>query len=91
MSFLVAFYGVLFKDKSDAAFSNYRLFEAVGYVISFAYQSHLCLSLKTYILLGVLSLGMIGYGAVELIEKKRNEEPAPEIDSVEMSSKNKQF
>ena len=91
MPFLVAFYGVLFKDKSDTAFSNYRLFEAVGYVISFAYQSHLCLSLKTYILLGVLSLGMIGYCAVELIEKKRNEEPAPDIDSVEMSSKNQQL
>ncbi|XP_046853528.1 protein unc-93 homolog A-like isoform X2 [Xenia sp. Carnegie-2017] len=37
-----AFYGVLFHDKQEAAFSNYRLWESLGFVISFALSSAIC-------------------------------------------------
>ena len=34
---LSAFYGVLFPNNEEAAFSNYRLWESVGFIIAFAY------------------------------------------------------
>ena len=33
-----ALYGVLFYSQEEAAFSNYRLWESLGFVISFATQ-----------------------------------------------------
>lgn len=70
----LALYGVLFKSNGEAAFSNYRLWESIGFILAFGYQSHLCLDIKAYILVSVLGLGLIGYGIVEYIEwkKKRN-------------------
>ena len=71
---VAALYGVLFKDNGEAAFSNYRLWESIGFIVAFAYQSHLCLPIKAYILLAVLALGIAGYSIVEYIEwkKRRN-------------------
>lgn len=66
-----ALYGVLFKDSSKAAYSNYQMWRALGKLIAFAYQSHLPFKIKAYILLASLILGMIGYGTVELIEYKK--------------------
>ena len=38
---LAAFYGVLFPESEEAAFSNYRLWESVGFIIAFAYTSYI--------------------------------------------------
>ncbi|XP_052025761.1 protein unc-93 homolog A isoform X2 [Apodemus sylvaticus] len=65
-----ALFGVLFEENKEPAFANYRLGEAVGYVIAFGYSSFLCVSTKLYILLGVLSLAVVGYGVVEYLESK---------------------
>uniref|UniRef100_A0A673XUG0 Protein unc-93 homolog A n=1 Tax=Salmo trutta TaxID=8032 RepID=A0A673XUG0_SALTR len=53
-----ALYGVLFHDQKEAAFANYRLWEAVGYVIAFACSRFLCVNTKLYILMGVLLLSV---------------------------------
>ena len=66
-----ALYGVLFRNNCDAGFSNYRLWESIGFIAAFGYQSHLCLPIKAYILVSVLGLGMIGYSIVEYIEWKK--------------------
>ncbi|CAO2628821.1 Protein unc-93 homolog A [Lemmus lemmus] len=63
-----ALYGVLFEQKKEAAFANYRLGEALGFVIAFGYSSFLCVSTKLYILLGILSLTITAYGTVEYLE-----------------------
>ncbi|NP_001136011.1 unc-93 homolog A2 isoform X1 [Mus musculus] len=65
-----ALFGVLFEENKEPAFANYRLGEAIGFVIAFGYSSFLCVSTKLYILLGVLSLAMVGYGTVEYLEVK---------------------
>lgn len=65
-----ALFGVLFEENKEPAFANYRLGEAIGFVIAFGYSSFLCVSTKLYILSGVLSLAMIGYGTVEYLEPK---------------------
>ncbi|XP_043230217.1 UNC93-like protein isoform X2 [Amphibalanus amphitrite] len=66
-----AFYGVIFPHTSEAAFSNYRLWESLGFAISFIYSDMLCVDVKIYILLVVLTLGMIGYLTIEVLERKR--------------------
>lgn len=66
-----AFYGVIFPNSSEAAFSNYRLWESLGFAVSFIYSDLLCVDVKIYILLVVLTVGMVGYLVIELLERKR--------------------
>ncbi|XP_062954499.1 protein unc-93 homolog A isoform X2 [Cynocephalus volans] len=70
-----ALYGVLFDKNKEAAFANYRLWEALGFVIAFGYSTFLCVSVKLYILVGVLSVTMVAYGAVEYVESKSSIKP----------------
>ncbi|XP_028401831.1 protein unc-93 homolog A-like [Dendronephthya gigantea] len=65
-----ALYGVLFHDNQEAAFSNYRLWESLGFVISFALSSFICVRVKIYILIAVLVIGMILYAAVEVMYRQ---------------------
>ncbi|NWZ79242.1 UN93A protein, partial [Poecile atricapillus] len=65
-----AIYGILFEKNKEAAFANYRLWESVGFVIAFAYSNLLQAYVKMYILLSVLVLSMVTYGAVEYLEAK---------------------
>ncbi|PSN52296.1 UNC93-like protein [Blattella germanica] len=44
-----------------------------GYIIAYAYSSYICATVKIYILLGVLIVGMAGYLLVEWEEKKKSE------------------
>lgn len=67
---ILAFYGVLFPTDQEAAFSNYRLWESIGFVVSFAYANFICTDVKIYILIGVLSIGIILYAIIELIRKR---------------------
>lgn len=60
-----ALYGILFPRDKEAAFANYRMWESLGFVISFAYSTFLCLEYKLYIMLGVLVLTAATYPIVE--------------------------
>ncbi|XP_075059590.1 protein unc-93 homolog A-like [Mixophyes fleayi] len=66
-----ALYGVLFDDHKEAAFANYRLWESLGFVIAYGYSTFLCVSVKLYIILFVLVLGMALYTLVEYNENKK--------------------
>ncbi|XP_022418753.1 protein unc-93 homolog A isoform X2 [Delphinapterus leucas] len=66
-----ALFGVLFEKNKEAAFASYRLWEALGFVIAFGYSMFLCVSVKLYVLLGVLSLAMAAYGTVEYLGSKK--------------------
>lgn len=59
-------YGALFRRNKEAAFSNYRLWESVGFVIAYAYSITLCARMKLYILFSVLVLGILGWVVVEI-------------------------
>ncbi|NWY38919.1 UN93A protein, partial [Sylvia atricapilla] len=63
-------YGILFEKHKEAAFANYRLWESLGFVIAFGYSTKLQAYIKLYILLSVLVLSMVTYGAVEYLEAK---------------------
>ena len=63
--YIAALYGIIFPKDLDAAFSCFRLWESVGFVISFGYSSFLCTYIKLYILLGLSLLSIICYGMLE--------------------------
>ncbi len=73
---ITAFYGVIFSGSEEAAFSNYRLWESLGFAIAFAYSFALCANAKLWVLVGVLSAGMIGYLTIESIESRKSKTKA---------------
>ncbi|RZF47982.1 hypothetical protein LSTR_LSTR002048 [Laodelphax striatellus] len=64
-------YGTLFRRNKEAAFSNYRLWESAGFVVAYAYSTHLCARMKLYVMFVVLVIGMIGYCIVEFLHKQK--------------------
>nr|XP_053642939.1 LOW QUALITY PROTEIN: protein unc-93 homolog A-like [Cherax quadricarinatus] len=64
-----ALYGVIFPGQCEAAFSNYRLWESVGFFISYACSTVICVDAKITILIIFLVVGMTGYYAIEIIQK----------------------
>ena len=71
--FISAFYGVIFPTNQEAAFSNYRLWESLGFMISFAYANFLCVYVKLYILIVMLSIGITGYGIIEFRRSRKKD------------------
>lgn len=59
-------YGTLFRRNKEAAFSNYRLWESAGFVVAYAYSTHLCARKKLYVMGVVLCIGFVGYIIVEI-------------------------
>jgi hypothetical protein len=60
-----ALYGVLFTNNEEAAFSNHRLWQSIGFVIFYIITPHIRIRISLIILLIFLTLGMIGYGITE--------------------------
>ncbi|CAK6446454.1 unnamed protein product [Pipistrellus nathusii] len=68
-------FGVLFDAHKEAAFATYRMWEALGWVVAFGYSKFLCVHVKLYILLAVLSAATLGYTAVEVLEARARPGP----------------
>merc|ERR1712106_247646 len=66
-----ALYGVLFASDEEAAFSNYRLWESMGFLLAFITQaSGVCVLPKLILALFLLAFAMVGYLMLELLERK---------------------
>lgn len=76
--FITAFYGVLFPYTQEAAFSNYRLWESLGFTFAFAYSNYICVWIKLTILITMLAIGMLGYFLTEFKIRNSRELPAKE-------------
>ena len=85
ISCFTAFYGCVFLRRKEPAFSNYHLWEAVGFVVAFAYSGFLCTYIKICVLLGMLCLGMMGYFIVEC--RRRCDQEDAEIEARERERK----
>ncbi|XP_059089375.1 UNC93-like protein [Tigriopus californicus] len=66
-----ALYGVLFEKDEEAAFSNYRLWESLGFIVAYILQNNVCIYSKLWVMIGVLSTGMIGYLIIEAMEFRK--------------------
>ncbi|XP_026499823.1 UNC93-like protein [Vanessa tameamea] len=60
--------GILFPGNEEAAYSNFRLWEATGSVLSYASAPYLCVRTRLYVLVGLLILGFSGYTTIEILE-----------------------
>jgi MFS family permease len=68
---LAGLYGTLFRRNKEAAFSNYRLWESLGFVIAYAYSTALCARMKLYSVMGVLGFGAFCYIIVEIRQLRK--------------------
>ncbi|XP_001631329.2 protein unc-93 homolog A [Nematostella vectensis] len=66
-----AMYGVYFADNQEPAFSNYRLWESLGFLVAFAYSNALCIRVKLVILIIALVLGFSLYLFSEMVHRKQ--------------------
>lgn len=69
-----AIYGAFFADNQDAAFSNYRLFESIGFICPFVYDGLLCVSTKLYIQIIVLLVAAVFYVLCEGANKQMEDQ-----------------
>lgn len=60
-----AFYGLIFSEKDEAAFSNHRLWESTGFTIFYVISPYILVRTSLIILLSCLTLGMFGYAVTE--------------------------
>ncbi|EFN78270.1 UNC93-like protein [Harpegnathos saltator] len=76
--------GILFPGREEAAFSNFRLWESTGSVITYIYIPYLCTYTKLYLLFGILCVGMVGYSIIEWTGEMDRAVPdeAPELETV---------
>ncbi|CAF0768384.1 unnamed protein product [Adineta ricciae] len=65
-----AAYGVLFTEH-ESAFSNFRLWESLGYVIAYVYTPRIRIKYAHAILLCVLTISMICYVIIYIREKRK--------------------
>merc|ERR1711874_819046 len=66
-----ALYGVLFANDEEAAFSNYRLWESLGFLLAFITQAlGVCVFPKLLLAIFLLGAGMTGYAILEFTIRK---------------------
>lgn len=69
-----ALYGVLFESDEEAAFSNYRLWESLGFIFAYILQTQVCIYSKLWVVLCVLFCGLAGYLTIESIERRKSKQ-----------------
>jgi len=69
-----ALYGVIFDGDEEAAFSNYRLWESMGYIFALVLQTQVCVYTKLWAVLIVLLTGMVGYLFIEIQEWRKKKQ-----------------
>ena len=62
---LVVILGSLFPERKNEAFSLFEFWMSIGYIISFGYGNHLCVSVKIYINIAVIVVGVGLCGIVQ--------------------------
>merc|ERR1712117_319186 len=73
-----ALYGCLFANDEEAAFSNYRLWESMGFLFAFITNATgVCVFPKIITTIIFLVLGMVGYFIVEYLERGKSQSVTP--------------
>ena len=70
--YLLAICGVHFPDDKEAAFSQFKLWQATGCIISFSCGNYMCTDIKIYILVGFLITGIFGYILAQISQRRNN-------------------
>ncbi|UJR26005.1 hypothetical protein I4U23_007351 [Adineta vaga] len=76
-----ATYGVLFTEH-ESAFSNFRLWESLGYVIAYVYTPRIRIKYAHAILICVLTVSMICYTIIDIKERRKKKKVQDEKPAV---------
>lgn len=60
-----ALYAIVFPGNEDAAYSNFRLWQSLGFVVAFAYSHYLCIAAKIYVIMALLVVGVAAWMGLE--------------------------
>lgn len=87
MLIVSATYGVLFTEH-ESAFSNFRLWESLGFVIAYVYTPRIRIIYAQIILLCVLTVSIICYTIIDIKERRKKktvevEKQSPSKDQIE--------
>jgi hypothetical protein len=66
LALITALCGLLFPGKEESGYANFKLWEATGSVLTYAYSPYLCTDMKLYILMGILCMGIVCYLIIEI-------------------------
>ncbi|XP_044732459.1 UNC93-like protein [Chrysoperla carnea] len=80
--------GILYPGNEEASYSNFRFWESVGSVSGYLLSAYLCTSIKIYLIMGLLFIGIVGYTIVEYCEQKCQ---AAKTATIQITSDNKIF
>lgn len=86
-----AFYGVIFKENEEAAFSNFYFWSSLGFSIAYAYSDILCTNTKIYILLALLLVSIAFYIKVELYFTCKNSKRKLEVENINSNEEEIKF
>lgn len=65
-----SFYGLVFVENDEPAFSNHRLWESTGFAIFYVITPYILVRTSLIIMIVMLTLGMLGYTATEYRTRK---------------------
>lgn len=63
---MYAFYSVVFQKDMESAFSNFHLWYTGGSMMAYAWSYGLCVRTKIYLMMGMVSVGVVCYMAIEV-------------------------
>lgn len=65
-----ALYDVIFPGESEAAFSNYRLWESLGFIFAYVNSTTSCMNVRVTNVVVWLVFGILGYYIIEILERR---------------------
>lgn len=81
--------GILFPGKEEASYSSFRLWEATGSVIMYVVSPFLHNKLKIGFLFVLMVIGLLGYVAIEILERKSKKGLPQKLDFELVDDKSK--
>ena len=73
----------MFVENTEGAFSAYRFFEAIGFVLGYVYNKFICVDTKTYILMALHVIGSALYYLTEYVNKKQERKKPVSVEMPE--------
>ena len=68
-------HGIIFHDNVEAAFSVYKVWESLGFIVAYFVSPLLCVMVKLYGMIAILTVGIIGYALMEVLVSKNMGKP----------------
>lgn len=86
---MYAFYSIVFRENMEAAFSNFHLWSTLGSTLTYAWSHSFCVDVKIYIMMGIVSVGVVCYLITELHMFFTQKKPSEKTDQLDTDMQRK--